>query len=261
MHQHVAPVAGVRDRVARSCVARDHHRAVARLEAIAEGVLPVGVRHREGLHGHVGVSIHDARCDLVRVHFPALVLVRLEAGLPHLDVLGVRLEQVARHRRDARRPVHLQRRAPLEHPGREHQIGKSERVIGVEMGDEHDAQTLGLDVPRSRGASPRRQRVAPRPARSRRDTRVRRRSPPPKARSDRDRRWACRCQASRLESCPGSPPTRSPPPMRAGPPRAHIVWRTAGSARRPSVWQRVANSDLRPSAITEQSTSRVRSPL
>ena len=57
-----------------------------------------------------------------------------------LEVGAVRLEEMLGHRLDSRWAVDLQRDAPSEHPGSENEIRVADRVVGVQMRHEDDAQ-------------------------------------------------------------------------------------------------------------------------
>ena len=96
---------------------------------------PVAVPDGERFDLDEVVRVDEAGHDVGSDHLVAVVGVRLVEGALG-DVGCVCLCDVPGHRRGPLRPVHLERLHPPEHPRREHQRRETERVIGVQVGEE-----------------------------------------------------------------------------------------------------------------------------
>src|SRR5262245_30419824 len=90
--------------------------------------------YRESRHGNVAILVHDARLNLVGMHHAGAAAERsnLRANV-EVDLPG--FEDVCGHGRETSRPVDIER-LPSPEPRREHQVGISHGVIGMQMGEE-----------------------------------------------------------------------------------------------------------------------------
>src|SRR5512141_146140 len=108
--ENVSAAALPRDSFAGRCIAGQNDHLVRRLNAISECVLPCPVFHRKRRHADEPVVIHDPGVDFVSANYGRTAVGLLSAGSrPDLDVFLVRLENVARHRAQARRPIQIER--------------------------------------------------------------------------------------------------------------------------------------------------------
>ncbi len=89
---------------------------------------------------HVGVLIHQPRLHIVRVYSQVLAISLFESLGASVDIGLPGEHDVLRHRLQARRTVRPDRVAAALDPGREDQIGISESVIRVQVGNEQRQQ-------------------------------------------------------------------------------------------------------------------------
>ena len=102
--------------------------------------------NRERFYGDVLVFINDARFDLVHVHFVTGAVAVLEAVGSNRDIFAVGGEQMIRHCFESSRTVGLDGIFSTKDPRTEDQVGITEGVIGMEMGDEKRFQFLNRET-------------------------------------------------------------------------------------------------------------------
>ncbi len=141
--QDVTTAASLGDRRRGPRITRDDDRSIRRIEAVTEGLRPRPVRNEEGRHLDPLVLVDHAGFDLVHVDLVALQVGRFEPFGSDLHVGFVGLQQVLRHRLEPGRAEHLDRHIPLQHPGREDEVGVAQRVVGVEVRDEGGRELRG----------------------------------------------------------------------------------------------------------------------
>ncbi len=111
--------------------------------------------HPECLDPDVVILEHHSFGDLVSIDAPSFIVRGLEPVDAVVDVGAIGLEDVGSHLRDAIRPVKLERLLPLQHPGREDQVGEPCRVIRMQVCEKRVTQVPDLEC-RNRAAVARR---------------------------------------------------------------------------------------------------------
>jgi len=140
VNQHVAAAALLVDVGTGACVAADDDGSVRSFDPVSESVLPPGMQNRECAHSDARVLKDNPRCNFVNHCLPS-VRRRSSRSCDALgDVLRVRVEDAVHEMTRARRAVDVERRASALNPRREDHIGKAERVIGMQMGEENSIE-------------------------------------------------------------------------------------------------------------------------
>ena len=132
VYQDIAAVAFACDSGIGPRVAADHDHLVRCADAVAERVLPSGMRHDKGANRHSRVGENFTLCNLV--HISAVRAWNRNVALG--DVLRIGIENAADHPLRSGRSVQLKRNLATLNPRREHHIVQPHRVIGMQMGDE-----------------------------------------------------------------------------------------------------------------------------
>src|SRR4029077_1341482 len=110
-------------------ITRNHDGAVWGLEAVTIGMRPLAVMDGESRYGHVLVLVHDARQNLVHVHFVAGGVGMLDVFRPNLDVSRVRPQEMFRHVGSSWRSINFERYFSSHDPWRKYEIREADRVI------------------------------------------------------------------------------------------------------------------------------------
>ena len=90
--------------------------------------------------GQGPVVVDEARLDLVNDSLITGIVCMLQAMDSDVDVLAPCSLNVINHFARAFRPIDFQRLMPSEDPRAEDQVWKSERMVGVKVGQENESQ-------------------------------------------------------------------------------------------------------------------------
>ena len=140
--EDIAPPAVFQDGIGGSGVSGEDNGPVGGFEPVAEGLGPTAVNHLESRDPHVGVfedhsGTHVLSLDQVAGWVGGLQTVQSDA---YVRLLG--LGEVTGHGLRACRADDPEGGLPLQNPGGENQIGKTHRVVGMEVCEEYRGEAF-----------------------------------------------------------------------------------------------------------------------
>src|SRR5882757_869611 len=157
MDENIASLAICQDGALRAGITRYDDSPVGSIKPKAEGLSQLSVMCVKGLHCHVFIFVDSARIDLVNIQLVSGGIGVLQPVSSISNVYLVRLQKMIGHLLRSVRTVNLQRFFSPHNPWRENDIGKSKRVISMQMGNETDFEVYRLQstyafVARCRGS-------------------------------------------------------------------------------------------------------------
>src|ERR1700704_4499940 len=149
MNKNVASLAVCQDVALRAGITGYDDGPVGSIKPKTEGLSQLSVMCVKGFHCHVLVSVDNARIDLMNIHFVSGGIGVLQPLSSVLNVDLIRLQEMIGHLLRSGRTVNLQRLVSPHDPWRKDDVGKSDCVISVQVGDE-----TGLEVCRLQSVYP-----------------------------------------------------------------------------------------------------------
>ncbi len=151
MHQHIAPMASLRDHIGRPRIPRNHDApAIRGIEPVPKRLRPLPMRHPKRSHRNIRIPINHPTLDLMRMNFVARLIRRLASINPNPDILPISLGYMPRHPPNPPRTIKFKRHSPLQSPRSKNQIRQPDRMVRVQMSSKRNLQIRRFNPRRNR---------------------------------------------------------------------------------------------------------------